>query len=62
MIKENGYRYFSDNMNDYNEKVVEYSSNGMIKRFQRRGKKSNGIYGKVDNLHISLDGNRPTAD
>ena len=43
--------------NRYNKKVVEYSANGMIKRFQRRGKKSNGIYGKIDNLHISLDGN-----
>jgi len=42
-----------------NEKVVEYSLNGMMKRFQRRGKKSDGEYGKVDNLHIHLDGNRP---
>ena len=56
-----GERNFSDNMNDYDEKVVEYSSNSMMKRFQRRGKKSNGIYGKIDNLHISLDGNRPTS-
>ena len=45
--------------NRYNKKVVEYSSNGMIRRFQRRGLKSDGIYGKVDNLHITLDGNRP---
>ena len=33
----------------------------MIKRFQRRGKKSNGIYGKVDNLHIKLNGNRSSS-
>jgi len=33
----------------------------MMKRFQRRGLKSNGIYGKVDNLHITLDGNRPVG-
>jgi len=43
--------------NRYNKKVVEYSANGMIRRFQRRGLKSDGMYGKVDNLHISLDGN-----
>lgn len=55
-----GERNFSDNMNDYDEKVVEYSSNSMMKRFQRRGKKSNGIYGKIDNLHFNLDGNRPS--
>lgn len=54
-----GESNFSDNLNDYNEKVVEYSANGMIRRFQRRGKKSDGEYGKVDNLHIYLDGNRP---
>ena len=40
---------------------LEYSLNGMMKRFQRRGLKSNGIYGKIDNLHISLDGNRPIS-
>ena len=27
--------------NRYNEKVVEYSANGMMKRFKRRGLKSN---------------------
>jgi RHS repeat-associated protein len=37
----------------------QQSGNGMIKRFQRRGLKDDGQYGKVDNLHISLDGNRP---
>lgn len=53
-----GANNFGTHQNRYNEKVVEYSANGMIKRFQRRGLKSDGIYGKVDNLHISLDGNR----
>ena len=54
-----GANNFGTHQNRYNEKVVEYSANGMMKRFQRRGLKSNGIYGKVDNLHITLDGNRP---
>ena len=54
-----GESNFSDNHNDYNEKVLEYSANGMMKRFQRRGLKSDGEYGKTDNLHIKLDGNRP---
>ena len=54
-----GANNFGTHHNRYNEKVVEYSANGMMKRFQRRGLKSNGIYGKVDNLHITLDGNRP---
>lgn len=54
-----GANNFGTHQNRYNEKVVEYSANGMMKRFQRRGLKSDGIYGKVDNLHITLDGNRP---
>lgn len=53
-----GSANFSEHDNRYNEKVVEYSANSMIKRFQRRGLKSDGVYGKVDNLHIRLDGNR----
>ena len=56
-----GANNFGTHQNRYNEKVVEYSANGMIKRFQRRGLKSDGIYGKVDNLHITLDGNRPAG-
>ena len=42
----------------YNETVLEYTENGAIRRFQRRGVKQNNVYGKIDNLHISLDGNR----
>ena len=45
------------NPNRYNETVLEYTENGAIKRFQRRGLKQNNVYGKTDNLHISLDGN-----
>ena len=56
-----GANNFDTHQNRYNEKVIEYSANGMIKRFQRRGLKSDGIYGKVDNLHIHLDGNRPVG-
>lgn len=44
--------------NRYNEKVIEYNANGMIKHFQRRGLKDNGEYGKIDNLNIVLDGNK----
>ena len=54
-----GEQNFQKNDNDYNEKVLEYSANGMMKRFQRRGLKDDGDYGKIDNLHISLNGNRP---
>ena len=46
------------NPNRYNETVLEYTENGAIKRFQRRGLKQDNVYGKIDNLHISLDGNR----
>lgn len=42
----------------YDEKVLEYTSNGAITRFQRRGLKDDGEYGKIDNLKISLDGNQ----
>ena len=44
--------------NRYNEKVTEYTANGAIRRFQRRGRKDNGEYGKIDNLNIKLDGNK----
>lgn len=47
-----------DNPNRYDEKVLEYTADGMIERFQRRGKKDDGIYGKIDNITIRLDGNR----
>ena len=48
----------SDKQNRYNEKVLEYTANGTIKRFQRRGRKDNGEYGKIDNLNIKLNGNQ----
>lgn len=48
----------SNRKNRYDEKVVAYTANGMIKRFQRRGLKDNGEYGKIDNLNIVLDGNQ----
>ena len=50
--------FLSDKQNRYNEKVTEYTANGAIKRFQRRGRKDNGEYGKIDNLNIKLDGNK----
>ena len=39
-------------------KVFEYTANGAIKRFQRRGRKDDGEYGKIDNLHIKLNDNQ----
>ena len=44
----------------YNETVLEYTANGVIERFQRRGLKQDGQYGKIDNLDITLNGNRVT--
>ena len=46
------------NPNRYNETVLEYTANGAIERFQRRGLKQDGQYGKIDNLNIVLNGNR----
>lgn len=46
------------NSNRYDEKVLEYDANGNMKRFQRRGLKQDGEYGKIDNLHITLNGNQ----
>lgn len=45
--------------NRFNEQILEYTANGVIKRLQRRGLKQDGEYGKTDNLNITLDGNRP---
>ena len=44
--------------NRYTERVLEYSTNSMIRRFQRHGLKADGVTGKIDNLHVTLDGNR----
>ena len=45
----------------YDEAVLAYDLNGGIERMQRRGRKQDGEYGKTDNLHIRLGGNRPVA-
>lgn len=47
-----------NNPNKYTEKVLQYTANGMIKRFQRHGRKDDGVYGKTDNITVALDGNR----
>ncbi len=51
----------STNPNRFDEKVLEYDDNGNIERLQRRGLKRNGVYGKIDNLHIELYGNKLTS-
>lgn len=52
------HRDISDNPNRYTEAVLSYTANGAIERLQRHGLKDDGVYGKIDNLNISLDGNR----
>ena len=44
--------------NRYNELVRQYTKNGNIRYFHRRGHKNDFIYGKVDNLEMKYDGNR----
>lgn len=46
----------SNHLNRYNEDFV-YNANGCIRKLQRRGKKDDGEYGKIDNLSINLNGN-----
>ena len=46
------------NTNRYTERFLEFMPNGGVRRMQRHGLKADGVYGKVDNLHISYDGNR----
>lgn len=41
----------------YNEHM-EYDLNGNIIGMQRNGKMQNGLYGNIDNLHFSLNGNQ----
>ena len=48
----------SNKVNRFNESVDEYSLNGSIKHLVRRGKKNDGEYGKIDNLHAYYDGNQ----
>ena len=42
----------------YTEEVLRYTENGAIRRYQRHGLKADSVYGKIDNLNITLDGNR----
>ena len=44
--------------NYYNEQILEYYPSGAVKRLQRRGRKDDGHSGKIDNLHITVKGNR----
>lgn len=53
-----GERNFDKHHNRYDERVLEYSLNGNIRRLQRRGLKDDGQYGKIDNLSLSYDGNK----
>lgn len=48
----------NNHKNDFNEEILEYYRSGAIKRLQRRGRKNDGVYGKIDNLHITVKGNR----
>ena len=41
--------------------ITDVTVNVGIRRLQRHGLKADGVYGKVDNLHISYDGNRITT-
>ena len=49
------------NPNRYTERSLDFMPNGGVRRLQRHGLKADGVYGKVDNLHISYDGNRITT-
>ena len=46
------------NTNRYDEEVREYDLNGNIVRLKRRGKKNNNVYGTIDDLKMSLEGNQ----
>ena len=45
----------------YTERFSSFMPNGGIRPLQRHGLKADGNYGKIDNLHISYDGNRITT-
>lgn len=42
--------------NRYSEKILEYTLNGGIRKLERYGKKTNGSYGKIDNLRMYYTG------
>ena len=44
------------NENHYSEKVLEYRPSGGIRKIERFGKKSDGHYGKIDNLRMYYNG------
>lgn len=46
------------NKDRYTEKITSYSLNGMPKALQRNGLRSDGSFGAIDDLKITLDGNR----
>ena len=48
----------NNHQNYFNEQILEYAKSGAVKRLQRRGRKNDGHSGKIDNLHITLKGNR----
>lgn len=47
-----------DKANRYDEVILRYNDNGAPERLQRRGLKTDGVYGKIDNLNIELNGNQ----
>ena len=51
-------RMLNNHKNYYNEQILEYYPSGAVKRLQRRGRKDDGHSGKIDNLHITVKGNR----
>lgn len=48
----------SSNKNRYTEQSASFTRNGGITRLVRYGVKADGTFGKVDDLHITYDGNR----
>lgn len=44
--------------NYYDEPIQKYDANGNIEHLQRRGKKNNNVYGTIDDLKMSLEGNQ----
>jgi len=53
-----GERNFTNHENRYNEIIDKYDLNGNIKQLKRRGLKSDGNYGKIDDLNLYYSGNK----
>jgi len=47
-----------DNAGRYTEKVTAYTANGAITALERYGRLDNGTFGKVDDLTVTLNGNK----